>query len=83
MGAINKATSQYEIPGIANKKNKYKCPDCNKDVILKKGEKVIHHFAHRADTEPCNYYSGPNESQQHKAAKMVLKCLYDRHRYYS
>jgi len=78
MGAINKATSEYETPRIAEKKNKYKCPDCDKDVILKKGEILAHHFAHHKDTNSCTYYSGPNESQQHKTAKMVLKCLHDR-----
>ena len=39
MGAIN--TNHYEYPRIANKKNKYKCPGCEKDVIFKKGT-ILH-----------------------------------------
>ena len=34
LGAINKKTNEYCYPKIANKKDNYVCPDCNKDVIL-------------------------------------------------
>jgi competence protein CoiA len=77
MGALNKYTNSYEYPLIANKNNKYICPDCKKDVILRKGDIRIHHFAHYKEENPCNYYIKPNESQIHKEAKLLLKALLD------
>ena len=75
MGAINKSTNKYEYPAIAEKTNKYSCPDCKKDVILRKGEIRIHHFAHYKSDTPCRYYDHPGESQIHKDAKMALKAI--------
>jgi hypothetical protein len=75
LGAINKTTKQYCCPTLANRKEKYICPECNKDLIIKKGEKRIHHFAHYKDNKPCNYYNNPNETQIHKDAKLALKQL--------
>lgn len=34
MGAINKSNNTYEYPKIANKKYKYKCPECEKMLFL-------------------------------------------------
>lgn len=74
LGAINVNTGQYEYPKIANKKEKYICPDCNKDLILCKGEIKSHHFRHKVDNNnPCNYFNHPTESQIHKDAKFLLK----------
>lgn len=80
MGAINKITNQYEYPSIAVKTNSYICPDCNKDVILRKGTIRIHHFAHHKSENPCQYYTNPGESQIHKDAKMALKLLLEQPR---
>ena len=77
MGAINKETEQYEYPKIANKKNKYKCPHCLKDVIFKKGKIKQPHFAHYKSENPCCYYDRPCESQIHKDAKMLMKKILD------
>jgi hypothetical protein len=33
LGAINKVTSEYVYPKIANKKDEYICPDCNKESL--------------------------------------------------
>jgi uncharacterized protein YkuJ len=77
LGAINKDTKEYVYPAIANKQDKYICPECNKDLILKKGDIRIHHFSHFKDDNPCNYYNKPTESQIHKDAKMLLKNLID------
>jgi hypothetical protein len=78
MGAINKFTNNYEHPQIAKKgKNKYKCPDCDKDVIFKKGEIKKPHFAHHKSDNPCFYYDKPSETQIHKDAKMLMKSLLD------
>ncbi len=86
LGAINKKTKTYETPLFADKKNKYYCPDCCQDVILKQGEIRRYHFAHKAEisdkqTNPdggCNYYNHPGESQIHKHAKELLKVALER-----
>lgn len=77
LGAINKATNQYVYPSIANKQDKYICPECNKDLIIRQGDIRIHHFAHIRDDNPCTYYNRPSESQIHKDAKLLLKRVLD------
>jgi hypothetical protein len=79
LGAINKKTREYVYPKIANKKDKYCCPECDKDLILHQGNIRIHHFVHKfTESEPCNYYNFPTESQIHRAAKLLLKTLLDK-----
>jgi hypothetical protein len=76
LGAINKITHEYVYPKIANKKENYICPDCNKDLILCKGKIIAPYFRHKADNiNPCYYYDKPSESQIHKDAKMLMKKL--------
>jgi len=76
LGAINKQTGDYVYPKIANKKDEYVCPDCNKDLILCKGEIIPPYFRHKVDNvNPCHHYSKPTESQIHKDAKMLMKTL--------
>ena len=77
MGAMNKTTNTYEYPTIADKKNKYECPECKKDVIFKKGTIIRPYFAHKKSNSPCYYYDKPNEAQIHKDAKLLLKSLLD------
>ena len=50
----------------------YRCPSptCNQLVTLRKGSKVIHHFAHRPDAS-CAY--GRGETLAHLQAKMFLR----------
>jgi len=79
LGAVNKKTREYVYPKVANKKDEYICPDCNKDLILCKGEKIKHHFRHKVDSvNLCHHYSNPTESQIHKDAKILLKNLFER-----
>lgn len=76
LGAINKLTGEYVYPKIANKKDEYICPECNKDLILVKGEIRLHHFRHKVDSiNHCHHYSKPTESQIHKDGKMLMKTL--------
>jgi hypothetical protein len=75
LGAIHKVTGSYVYPRIAKKKEQYICPECNKDLVLVKGEVRIPHFRHKADDNPCHYHSRPSESQMHKDAKMLMKTL--------
>ena len=79
LGAINKVTGEYVYPKMANKKDEYICPGCNKDLILCQGEIRVHHFRHKVDNvNPCHHYSNPTESQIHKDAKILLKNLLER-----
>ena len=84
-GAINDATHKYEFPNVASKLNKYKCPACNKYIILRKGEKNKPHFAHFTsndnEIESCSFYSHENESDIHKAAKALMKVISENHSY--
>ncbi len=76
IGALNAITREYVYPKIANKMDKYSCPECNKSLILCKGKIKLPYFRHKAEkTNPCNYYSSPTESQIHKDAKQLLKKL--------
>jgi hypothetical protein len=77
LGAINKHTKQYCCAKLANKKEQYICPECNKELIIKKGTKRVHHFAHYKDDNPCTYYNTPTETQIHKDAKLALKQILD------
>jgi competence CoiA-like predicted nuclease len=79
LGAINKLNGEYVYPKIANKKDEYICPECNKDLILCQGEVRVHHFRHKVDNiNPCNHYSNPTETQIHKDAKLLLKKILER-----
>ena len=71
LGAINKITGEYVYPKIANKKDEYVCPECNKELILCQGEVRVPYFRHKVDVNPCH----PTESQIHKNAKMLLKTM--------
>src|SRR5215470_11905068 len=48
----------------------YRCPECNQLVIIRKGPKIIHHFAHRSAAS-CAY--GRGETQAHLRAKLMLR----------
>lgn len=76
LGALHKQTGKYVYPGIATKDSEYVCPDCNRDLILVKGPKRVHHFRHKVNTiNPCMHYDNPGESQIHKDAKLLLKTM--------
>ncbi len=47
----------------------YRCPNCNGELILKQGRKVIHHFAHKPPTD-CTWASG--ETRAHRDAKKLV-----------
>jgi hypothetical protein len=78
LGAINKLTGEYVYPKIANKKDEYSCPECNKDLIICQGDVRVHHFRHKVATNPCHHYSSPTETQIHKDAKLLMKTLLDK-----
>lgn len=45
------------------------CPECESEVILKKGIVLTHHFAHKS---PANCYYGVGESEIHRSAKISI-----------
>ena len=47
MGALNKKTDEYIFPLYANKKFNYYCPKCKNDIIFRKGDIKVPHFAHK------------------------------------
>jgi hypothetical protein len=51
----------------------YFCPNCQAELILKKGRKVVHHFAHKPPTD-CSWAAG--ETKSHMQAKMLLAAEY-------
>lgn len=77
LGAIKKSTGEYVPPKMANKADVHCCPTCNKDVIVCQGDIRKPYYRHRVDTNPCQYYCSPTESQIHKDAKSLLKILFE------
>ena len=77
-GAINKSTKKYMRPDEADKKEKFLCIGCKKDVILRSGKIRIKHFAHRKENSKCNFFDKPSESEIHKNAKLLLKYILEK-----
>ena len=73
LGALDVETKKYTPPSEAIKRREYKCVDCDKRVILRKGEVRRPHFAHYSQTNVCSYYDHPNEAQVHKDAKLLMQ----------
>ena len=53
----------------AEKGPAYACPNCHLEVILRKGQLVTHHFAHKPPVT-CSW--GKGETEAHRKAKKVL-----------
>lgn len=79
-GAIDKTTTYLVDPVSALKRTIYECPDCKRDVFVRKGNIKIPHFAHRKDKDnPCTYYNrNPSSEQRHKNAQLKLKQFLER-----
>jgi uncharacterized protein YkuJ len=77
LGAIKKSTGEYVPPKMANKADVHCCPTCNKEVIVCQGDIRKPYYRHKVDTNPCQYYCSPSESQIHKDAKSLLKMLFE------
>lgn len=73
ISGICSETNVYVSPKYADKHKKYKCPECNKEIVLCKGEIIKPYFRHKSDTEPCKYYDKPSESQMHKDSKELVR----------
>lgn len=67
-------TNLYVNPYEAVKTNNYQCLDCERTVILKKGEKKRPHFAHKVEdgVRACDYYDRGGEGSAHLSAKELI-----------
>jgi hypothetical protein len=72
LGALEIGSNEYVTPTNASKDKQYKCVDCDRRVILRKGTIRKAHFAHHSQTNVCSYYDHPNEAQIHKDAKLLM-----------
>jgi hypothetical protein len=52
---------------IASKTNKYRCPSCCSEILLKKGQVRVPHFAHKSGVS-CS-----EETVIHRTAKLLIK----------
>lgn len=57
------------LAGLAQKGPSYACPGCGQAVTLKKGTKVVHHFAHKPPVT-CSWAQG--ETAAHMAGKLLF-----------
>jgi uncharacterized protein YkuJ len=73
ISGISIETNSLISPRYASKSECYKCPECNKDILLCKGDTIRPYFRHKVDVQPCKYYNQINESQMHKDAKALLQ----------
>lgn len=69
--AINAQQKKCIAWQVEKKEKPFYCPKCNGEVILKKGNVKIHHFAHKS---PISCAFGVGESQQHM---LVKKNIYE------
>lgn len=50
----------------------FRCPECAKEMLLKKGTILVHHFAHRP---PVNCAYGSGETMDHMRAKAAIHAV--------
>jgi len=53
--------------------DKYYCPECGSELILRQGTKNIWHFSHKEDNGICVFRKYDNESLPHKLMKKTIK----------
>ncbi len=81
LGSLNKKTNEYVYPLAANKIDEYVCPDCNRDLILCRGDVYITHFRHKYDkNNQCSHYNNPSDTQIHKNAIQLMKKILEENR---
>lgn len=74
LGVINKDTNKYENILFVKKPNKYKCIGCDKDLILRKGQKNFQSFIHK-NNKRCEYFKYPQPYELNRDAILYLKTL--------
>ncbi len=69
LSAYNAKGRQVIARDVTKADGPFTCPDCQGEVILKKGEEKVHHFAH-VPPFACSF--GAGESEEHRAAKLEV-----------
>jgi competence protein CoiA len=69
LSAYNAIGRQVIARDVTKAEGPFTCPDCQGEVILKKGVEKIHHFAH---VPPFSCFHGVGESDEHRAAKQEV-----------
>lgn len=59
--------------------DKYYCPECGSELILRQGTKNIWHFAHKDEKGICIFRKYDNESIHHKMMKKTIKEIVEEH----
>jgi ssDNA-binding Zn-finger/Zn-ribbon topoisomerase 1 len=59
----------YVLARDSEKGLDYRCPNCKGELTLKKGRKVVHHFAHKPPVR-CSYAAG--ETEAHLKSKLAF-----------
>ena len=75
--SLNSLSEQVEASQVEKHQGPFRCPECGGPTTLKKGAKVIHHFAH---TPPYDCSFGAGETPVHRAAKKALQNLFLSHK---
>jgi len=65
--ALN-ASKHRVVAEVAARGEQYVCPACGESVVLKKGARVVHHFAHRPQS-PCDF---AGETMRHLEMKLRM-----------
>ena len=73
ISALCRETNRYVSPKYADKKSRYYCPQCTKQLVLCKGDIITPYFRHKMDLQPCKYYDHPSESQIHHDGKEQIR----------
>lgn len=58
--------------------DKYYCPECGSELILRQGTKNMWHFAHKDENGICIFRKYDNESIHHKLMKKTIKEIIER-----
>jgi len=64
----------------------YRCPECRREVILRRGDINVAHFSHKASQDPCRQYNGNGgggEGSRHRNAKLMLKNILETPRHFT
>lgn len=75
---LNK-NNQYVYAQHASNDERYRCPTCGEELVLKKGKHMVAHFAHKVNIT-CYQYTYNKESVEHLSAKhTIYKALHGKY----
>lgn len=69
LASFNSRREKVLAKNVGKDDGPFSCPECGEEVVIKKGGKVVHHFAHHPGSD-CFY--GIGETMLHLRAKQAL-----------